>query len=171
MVDFHTWLEACNNFIQASILYHLELTSQLLTYQANICQFAGKYNIADILDYDVLVRRNLANNHSLRWDAIYDSHFEANLKSKTQAQCYYCHRYSHMASACPIKPQGTKKGRVGAKETSTQSSGNFLPPADLKGSVQYSTGVKYSSRDVPTAITNVIDQAVVVTTQANTAPI
>ena len=128
VVDFHTWLEAWNNFIQASIFYHPELTSQLLTYQANICQFAGKYNIADVLNYDVLVRRDLANNHSLRWDAIYDLHFEANLKGKTQAQCFYCHRYGYMASACPIKPQGTKKGRMVAKETSTQSSGTFRLP-------------------------------------------
>ena len=46
----------------------------------------------------------------------------------------------------------------------------FVPPG-LKGSVQYSTGVKYASWDVPAAITNVIDQAVVVTTQANTTPV
>ena len=75
-----------------------------------------------------------------------------------------------MASACPIKPQDTKKGRMGAKDTSTQPSSNFRPPG-LQGSVQYPTGVKYASWDVPTAITNVIDQAVVVTTQANTAPV
>ena len=75
-----------------------------------------------------------------------------------------------MASACPIKQQGNKKGRMGAKETRTQSSGNFVPQG-LKGSVQYSTGVKYVSWDVPTAITNVIDQAVVVTTQEDSAPV
>ena len=34
-----------------------------------------------------------------------------------------------------------------------------------------STGVKYASWDVPTAITNVIDQPVVVTNQANTVPV
>ena len=91
VVDFHTWLEAWNNCIQASIFHHPELTSQLPTYQANICQFAGKYNIGDVLNYDVLVRRDLAYDHSFSWDAIYDSHFEANLKDKTQTQCYYCH--------------------------------------------------------------------------------
>ena len=44
-------------------------------------------------------------------------------------------------------------------------------PLGLKGSVQYSTGVKYANWDVPTAITSVTGQAVVVTTQPNIPPI
>ena len=123
-----------------------------------------------MLNYDVFVRRDLANNHSLRWDAIYDSHSEANLKGKTQTQCYYYHQYGHMASACPMKQQRTKKGGWEQKKPILSLLAIFVPQG-LKGSVQYSTGVKYASWDVPTAIINAIDQAVVVTTQENTAPV
>ena len=73
-----------------------------------------------------------------------------------------------MASVCPIKPQGTKKGRMAAKKPALSLLALFVP-LGLKGSVQYSTGVKYANWDVLATITSVIGQAVVVTTQANIA--
>ena len=98
------------------------------------------------------------------------SHVEANLKGRTQTQYYYCYIYGHMASSCPIKSQDSKKGGWEQKKPALSHMATFVPPG-LKSSVQYSTGVKYASWDVPTAITSVTDQAVVVTTQPNTAPV
>ena len=59
---------------------------------------------------------------------------------------------------------------MAAKETSTQSFGTFRPPRPERFCAIFNR-VKYANWDVPTTITSVIGQAVVVTTQANIAPI
>ena len=112
----------------------------------------------------------MANNHSLRWDTIYDSHLEANLKGKTQAQCFYVTDMATWPQPVQLNHKVPKRGGWHQKKPALSLLALFIP-LGLKGSVQYSTGVKYANWDVSTTITSIIGQAVVVTTQANIASI
>ena len=105
--DFHSWLTAWNIYLQAMIVYHPHLVSQLIHYQATITRFVTQYSFTAVLTYDRLFRYSIANKQLARWDVVDDNLFNLYLRGAPPAtttargSCYTCHGVGHFSSTCP----------------------------------------------------------------------
>ena len=80
VMDFATWLESWNNFMQATLFYHPKLLAQLMAYQTSMFHYASKYSIPHVLSYDANIRQAIATDPSLRWNDRQDTEFDKFLR-------------------------------------------------------------------------------------------
>ena len=66
--DFLSCLQAWNNFVGAFVFYHPYTMSQLLYYQAMVCDYFNQYTFNDVYAYDRNFRQRMAALPDLRWD-------------------------------------------------------------------------------------------------------
>ena len=104
VMDFATWLESWNNFVQATLFYHSELLAQLMAYQTSMCHYTSKYGIPHVLCYDANVSQGIATDPLLRWDDRHETDFDNFLCGNAPPSYYYCNRYDHYAPSCSLKP-------------------------------------------------------------------
>ena len=102
--DFHTWMSAWNNFLQAMSYYHPQCISDLLWYQSTITSFASQYSFSAWYTYEQLFRYHMANDHTLSWGTVDNELFNRFLRGASlRANCFSCRNYGHIASNCPLR--------------------------------------------------------------------
>ena len=90
VMDFATWLESWNNFMQATLFFYPELLAQFMAYQTSMCHYASKHSIPHVLSYDANVCQAIATDPSLRWDDRHGTEFGKFLDGNAAPSCFYC---------------------------------------------------------------------------------
>ena len=104
--DFLSWLQAWNNFVRAFVYYHPHTMSQLLYYQAMVCDYFNQYTFNDVYAYYRNFRQRMAALPDLRWGR-HDQELVAKFLRTNKLVCFRCRNFGHVASACSLFPTGS----------------------------------------------------------------
>ena len=128
VMDLATWFESWNNFMQATLFFHPELSAQLMAYHTSMCHYTSKHSIPHVLSYDANDRQAIATDPSLRWDDRHNTEFDKFLQGNAAPSGFHCNWYGHYAPSSPLKPaESGIKTRPLSKEPMTHARGNLRP--------------------------------------------
>ena len=130
--SFTSWMRAWNEFVAVLSHFRPHLLPQLFRYQAAITRFAARYELEQVLAYDIACRMFLANNQLCSWDSVLDNselvdihlrhapvHREVGIARRVgegisrrseqpASRCFRCGLMGHMQRHCSV-PQNTQQ--------------------------------------------------------------
>ena len=104
VINFNLWMVSWTNFFRTYVVFWPQRMSELLRYQATICDFANQFTFAAWSGYDRMFRYSMASDPSLSWSRVDDDLYNHYLRDASlQVLCYNCHTFGHLASSCPLR--------------------------------------------------------------------
>ena len=101
------WFHAWNQFLLANVVYHPDVVTTLLIYQARICQYAEHQDLNSVVCYDAAVHTRIANNTDMHWDDQFPDEFNSFLGGRNMEQLLHpdvvCNQPGHFAASCSLR--------------------------------------------------------------------
>ena len=131
VTSFNLWMVSWTNFFRTFIIFWPHRVSELIRYQAMICDFANQFTFAAWSGYDRMFRYRMANDQSLSWSRVDDVLYNRYLRgSSLQVLCYNCRNFGHLSSSCPLRvgSDGASQPFRAPSVQQTRLPGLCLPP-------------------------------------------
>ena len=104
VTNFNLWMVSWTNFFRTYIIFWPHRVSELVRYQATICDFANQFTFAAWSGYDRMFRYRMATDQSLSWSRVDDDLYNRYLRGASlQTLCYVCRNFGHLANTCPLR--------------------------------------------------------------------
>ena len=101
VTTFQAWMRAWNRFMQTALYHNTHNYLDLLAYQYRITEYASKYKIMFVLEFDISFRKTLANNQGMSFADTDEELRSTHLDGNHLPTCYSCFSTGHTKEQCP----------------------------------------------------------------------